>query len=89
MAVTTSSKFWKVCSTLEQMQRRYLKMGVRVVFHHRVLCVSHVLIVSSVIFLLSLFFPRIYFVLQEKQWKALLRLFPPRRALVNISRITC
>ena len=32
MAVTTSAKFWKDCSTLEQMQRRYLKMGVRAVF---------------------------------------------------------
>ena len=38
---------------------------------------------------LSLLFERIHFVLQNKQWKALLRLFLPRRALLNISRKTC
>ena len=38
---------------------------------------------------LSFLFPRTYFVLQNKQWKALLRLFLPRRALVNSLRMTC
>ena len=32
MAVTTSARFWKDCSTEEQMQRRFLTLGVRVVF---------------------------------------------------------
>ena len=32
MAVTTSVRFWNDCSTLEQMQRRYLKIAVSTVF---------------------------------------------------------
>ena len=60
--------------------------------HHRVHCVScashvHFCVIGDSA--LSLLFPRIHFVLQNKQWKALLRLSPPCRALVNISRITC
>ena len=66
------------------MQRRYLKMGVSAVFSVVFfLCFSRAFM-SSVI-LLSAFFSRApTFVLQNKQWKALLRLFLPRRALVNI-----
>ena len=40
MAVTTSARFWKDCNTLEQMQRRYLKMGVSAVFTIGFLCSS-------------------------------------------------
>ena len=32
MAVITSARSWSDCSTLEQMQRRHLKIGVSVVF---------------------------------------------------------
>ena len=32
MAATTSARSWSDCSTLEQMHRRYLKIGVGVVF---------------------------------------------------------
>ena len=39
-------------------------------------------------FALSLLLPRINFALQNRQRKAVLRLFPPRRDLVNILRIT-
>ena len=58
MAVTTSARYWKDCSTLEQMQRRYLQEGSWSCVHHRVLCVSHMN--KSVIgdFALSFFFFR-------------------------------
>ena len=36
MAVTTSARSWNDCSTFEQMQRRFIKTGVSVVFSHRV-----------------------------------------------------
>ena len=60
--------------------------------YHRVHCVScashaHFCVIGdpALSFLLS----HVYFVLQKKQWKALLRLSLPCRALVILSRITC
>ena len=38
MAVTTSARSWNDCSTFEQMQRHFLKIGVSVGFYHRVHC---------------------------------------------------
>ena len=61
MAVTTSARFWKDCSTSEQMQRRYLKMGVSAVFtigFIMFLVFLTCIFVSSVI-LLSAFFSRV------------------------------
>ena len=56
---------------------------------HRVLCDCHARICITCGFALSLFFPRTHFTLQERQRKAQLRQFLPRRALVTISRTTC
>ena len=74
------------------MQRRFLIMEVSdlfaiwfIVFLVLLTCI----IVSSVILLSAFFFQRTHFAHQERQWKSLLRLFLPRRALVNLSRITC
>ena len=71
------------------MERRFLKMGVSAVFTIGFSVFLTCIFVSSVILLSAFFFPRFHFVLQNKQWKALLRLFLPRRALVKISRMTC
>ena len=38
MAVTTSARSWNDCSTFEQMQRHFLKIGVSVGFYCRVHC---------------------------------------------------
>ena len=60
MAVTISARFWKDCSTLKQMQSRYLKMEVSVVFTIGFivfLVLLTCIFVSSVI-LLSAFFLR-------------------------------
>ena len=88
MAVTTSARSWNDCNTVEQMQRRHLKMGVSAVFTLGFFVFLTCAFVSWVI-LLSVFSPNIHFALQDLHWQALLRLFVPRRALVNISRITC
>ena len=40
MAVTTSARSWNDCSTFEQMQHPFLKIGVSVGFSHRVHCAS-------------------------------------------------
>ena len=88
MVVTASARFWKDCIALEQKQRRYLKMGVSAVFIIGFFVPLAYAFVSSVI-LLSAFFQYFHFALQERQWKAQLRLFPPRRALVKISSTTC
>ena len=72
------------------MQRRYLKMGVSAVCTI-VFSVSLIFAFLSTVFLLSAFFSRTttFFFFQNKQWKILLRLSLPRRAVVNISRTTC
>ena len=52
------SEILENCSTLDQMQRQHLKMEVSAVFHHRVLCVSHVHICVIGDLAVSLFFSR-------------------------------
>ena len=74
------------------MQRRYLKMGVSAVFTIGfIVFLVHLTCIFCVIgdSALCLLFPSIHCVLQNKQWKAVLRLSLQRRTLVNISRITC
>ena len=85
MAVTTSARF-----KIElQKQRRYLKMGVSAVCTIGFFVSLTYTFVSSEILLSAFFFPRIHNALQDKQWKAQLRLFPPRRALVKFFHTTC
>ena len=56
MAVTTSSRSWNDCSTFEQMQRHFLKIGVSVVFFgSTVLCVHLAWLIVVCVFLLSAF----------------------------------
>ena len=70
--VTASVKSWKNCVALEQRQHRYLRTGVCAVFLIRFyVTLTHAF--ASLVVLLSAFFPRANFVLQEKQWKAQLR----------------
>ena len=55
MAVTTSARFWKDCSTSEPMERRYLKMGVSAVFTIGFFVSLTCTFVSSVVLLSALF----------------------------------
>ena len=65
MAVTTSARFWNECSTLELMQRRYLKIEVSVVFTIGIIVfLVHFYVIYDPA--LSLLFKHVYFVLQNK-----------------------
>ena len=75
--VTASVKSWKSCIALELKQHCYLRTGVCAVFLIGFfVTLTHAF--ASLVVLLSAFFPRAHFVLQEKQWKAQLRLSLPR-----------
>ena len=91
IAVTTSARFWKDCSTLEQMQRRYLKMEVSAVFTigFTVFLVLLTCIFVSSEILLSAFFSRASTLFFRTSNAKPFRLSLPCRALVNIYRITC
>ena len=65
MVVTASARFWKDCIALEQMQRRYLKMGVSAVFIIGFFVSLRHAFVTSV-FLLSALFPRAFTLLFRK-----------------------
>ena len=65
---------------LELKQHRHLRTRVSAVFLIRFfVTLTHAC--ASLVVLLSAFFPRVHFALQEKQWKAQLRLSLPRRVL--------
>ena len=88
MAAITSLRSWNDCSTLEQMQRRYLKMAVSAVFTIGFIVFLTCIFVTSVI-LLSAFFSRastLFF--RTSNGKPYFVCFKQRRALVNILRIT-
>ena len=88
LTVTISARSLKNCMALELEQHRYLRTGVSAVFLIGFfVTLTHAF--ASLVVLLSAFFPRVHFVLQEKQWKAQLRLSLPRRVLVKISHTTC
>ena len=77
VTVTISARSWKNCMALELKQHRYLRTRVSAVFLIGFfVTLTHAF--ASLVFLLSAFFPRVHFVLQEKQWKAQLRLSLPR-----------
>ena len=70
--VTASAKSWKNCIALELKEHRYLRTGA----------------FAPLVVLLSAFFPRVHFALQQRQWKAQLRVSLPRRVLVKVSHTT-
>ena len=82
MVVTASARFWKDWITLELKQRPYLKVGGSAVFTIGFFVSLTYAYVSSVIYFQPIF-PRIHFTLQERHWKAQLRLFLPREHFAN------
>ena len=87
MDVTASARFWKDCTASESKQRRYLRVGVSaVLIIGFFVSLTHASV--SLVVLLSALLPAIHFALQEKQWKAQLRLCLLRGVLVKVSHTT-
>ena len=86
--VTASARSWKKCIVLELKQHRYVRTGVSAAFLTGFfVSLNHAF--APLVVLLSAFFPRVHFALQERQWKAQLRVSLPRRVLEKVLHTTC